>query len=62
MLCFKSNIIVPVSLFWYIISVIIVKCLIDAKNIVTHVKFINKMYCLLKHFLEFNQQNRFFLL
>ena len=35
MLCFKSNIIVPVSLFWYIISVI-VKCLIDAKNIVTH--------------------------
>ena len=44
MLCFKSNIIVPVSLFWYIISVTkdtwlqpkIVKCLIDANNIVTH--------------------------
>jgi hypothetical protein len=25
-----------------------------------NVKFINKMYCLLKHFMEFNQQNSFF--
>jgi hypothetical protein len=44
MLCLKSNISVPVSLYWYIISVTkdtwlwpkIVKSLIDVKNIVTH--------------------------